>query len=121
MGFSRQEYWSGLPFPSPGNLPDPGIEPRSPALQADSLLSDRSVGFNIKDQILPFAATWMVLEDIMLSEINQRKTNNCMLSLNVEYKKIQQTSEYNKKEANSRYREQCSGYQLGDEVGRVAL
>ena len=32
MGFSRQEYWSGLPFPSPGNLPDPGIEPRSPAL-----------------------------------------------------------------------------------------
>ena len=39
MGFSRQEYWSGLPFPSPGDLPDPGIEPRSPALQADSLLS----------------------------------------------------------------------------------
>ena len=37
MGFSRQEHWSGLPFPSPGNLPDPGIEPRSPALQADSL------------------------------------------------------------------------------------
>ena len=40
MGFSRQEYWSGLPFPSPGHLPDPGIEPRSPALQADSLLSE---------------------------------------------------------------------------------
>ena len=37
MGFSRQEYWSGLPFPSPGDHPDPGIEPRSPALQADSL------------------------------------------------------------------------------------
>ena len=36
MGFPRQEYWSGLPFPSPGDLPDPGIEPRSPALQADS-------------------------------------------------------------------------------------
>ena len=35
MGFSRQEYWSGLPFPSPGDLRDPGIEPRSPALQAD--------------------------------------------------------------------------------------
>ena len=33
MGFSRQEHWSGLPFPSPGDLPDPGIEPRSPALQ----------------------------------------------------------------------------------------
>ena len=37
MGFSRQEYWSGLPFPSPGDLPDPGIEPGTPALQADSL------------------------------------------------------------------------------------
>ena len=37
MGFSRQEYWSGLPCPSPGDLPDPGIEPRYPALQADSL------------------------------------------------------------------------------------
>ena len=39
MGFSRQEYWSGLPFPSPGDLPDPGIERRSPALQADTLTS----------------------------------------------------------------------------------
>ena len=37
MGFSRPEYWSGKPFPSPGDLPNPGIEPRSPALQADSL------------------------------------------------------------------------------------
>ena len=37
MGFSRQEYWSGLPFPSPGDLPYPGIEPWSPALQADDL------------------------------------------------------------------------------------
>ena len=35
--FSRQEYWSGLPFPSPGDLSDPGIEPRSPALEADTL------------------------------------------------------------------------------------
>ena len=38
MGFSRQEYWSGLPFPSPGDLPDPGIKCRSLSLQADSLL-----------------------------------------------------------------------------------
>ena len=37
-GFPRQEYWNGLPFPSPGYLPDPGIEPESPALQVDSLL-----------------------------------------------------------------------------------
>jgi len=40
MEFSRQEYWSGLPFPSPGDLPDPEIEPGSPALQADALLSE---------------------------------------------------------------------------------
>ena len=40
MGFSRQEYWSGLPFPSPGDLPDPGIEPGSPALQVDALTSE---------------------------------------------------------------------------------
>ena len=40
MAFSRQEYWTGLPFPSPGDRPDPGIEPRSLALQADSLLSE---------------------------------------------------------------------------------
>ena len=40
MGFSREEYWSGLPFPSPGDLPDPGIEPGSPALEADALTSE---------------------------------------------------------------------------------
>ena len=40
MGFSRQEYWSGLPFPSPGDLPDPGNEPRSPTLEADTLTSE---------------------------------------------------------------------------------
>ena len=40
MEFSRQEYWSGLPFPSPGDLPDPGIKPRSPALEADALPSE---------------------------------------------------------------------------------
>ena len=40
MGFSRQEYWSGLPFPSSGDLPDPGTEPGSPTLQADALTSE---------------------------------------------------------------------------------
>ena len=40
MEFSRQEYWSGLPFPTPGDLSDPGIEPESPTLQADSLPSE---------------------------------------------------------------------------------
>ena len=43
MEFSKQEYWSGLPFPSPGDLPNLGIEPGSPALQADTLLSEPPV------------------------------------------------------------------------------
>ena len=41
MEFSRQEHWSGLPCPPPGDLPDPEMEPGSPALQADSLLSEK--------------------------------------------------------------------------------
>ena len=40
MGFSKQEYWSALPFPSPGDLPNPGIEPGSSALEADALTSE---------------------------------------------------------------------------------
>ena len=40
LGFSKQEYWSGLPFPSPGDLPDPGIEPVSPTLWTDALPSE---------------------------------------------------------------------------------
>ena len=40
MGFSRHQYWSGLPFPSPGDLPDPRVESVSPTLQADALLSE---------------------------------------------------------------------------------
>ena len=40
MRFSRQEYWSGVSFPLPGDFPDPGIEPRSPALEADALTSE---------------------------------------------------------------------------------
>ena len=47
MEFSRQEYWSGLPFPSPGDLPDPGIEPRSSVLQADSLLLSQQGSLNL--------------------------------------------------------------------------
>ena len=46
MGFSRQEYWGGLPFPSPGDLPNPGIEPESPAFQADALTSE-PLGYKI--------------------------------------------------------------------------
>ena len=57
LGFSRQEYWSGLPFPSPGDLPNPGIEPRSPALHADSLptksiLKEISPGISLEGMML---------------------------------------------------------------------
>ena len=58
-GFSRQEYRSGLPFPSPGDLPDSGIEPRSPALQADSLLTElqgKSMGHHEKPHL--WSNTW---------------------------------------------------------------
>ena len=48
MGFYKQEYWSGLPFPSPGDLPNPGIEPWSPALPADALPSEPSGKLCIK-------------------------------------------------------------------------
>ena len=51
MGFPRQEYWSGLPFPPPGHLPDPGIKPVSPTLQADSLPLNHQrspIKYNIK-------------------------------------------------------------------------
>ena len=47
MGFSKQECWSGLPFPSSGDLPDPGTEPRSPAVQADALPSEPSGNPNV--------------------------------------------------------------------------
>ena len=55
--FFRQEYWSGLPFPSPGDLPNPGFEPRSPTLQADSLPSEPP------GKPLPFF--WMPLRGVM--------------------------------------------------------
>ena len=52
MGFSRQEYWSGLLFPSSGDLPNPGIKPWSPALEADALTSERQEGpFKSKVQV----------------------------------------------------------------------
>ena len=52
IGFSKQEYWSGLPFPSPGDLPNPGIEPVSPAFQADALISEPPGKLNF--DLIPF-------------------------------------------------------------------
>ena len=59
MEFFRQEYWSGLPFPTPGDLPDPEMKPRSPALQADSLPSE---ALCVKFHSLLFSKlTWSVV------------------------------------------------------------
>ena len=55
MGFPRQEYWSGLPFPSPGDPPDPGIKPESPAFQADSLLTELQGNPYFGEKGLPIA------------------------------------------------------------------
>ena len=65
MGFSRQEYWSGLPLPSPGDLPNPGIEPRSPALQADALPSQPPGNIIVKSAI------------VKLKRKDQKNTNRC--------------------------------------------
>ena len=62
IGFSRQEYWSGLPFPSPGDLPDLGIEPGSPALQADALTS-KPPGKSKIDLYIFLSAVRMIVVD----------------------------------------------------------
>ncbi|CAI9160192.1 unnamed protein product [Rangifer tarandus platyrhynchus] len=60
MGFSRQEYWSGLPFPSPRDFPNPGIEPGSPALQADALPSEPPGKPKIREVSPPNLEPWML-------------------------------------------------------------
>ena len=58
MGFSRQEYWSGLLFPSPGDLPNPGIEPGSPTLEADALTSEPPGMYGI---IVAIKSKWLII------------------------------------------------------------
>ena len=78
MGFSRQEYWSGLPFPSPEDLSDPGIKPRFPALQADSLLSE-PLEYKYNDRMNNFTAitsidrvqTWVNLSNVSNADWSQ--------------------------------------------------
>ena len=68
MGFSRQEYWSGLPFPSPGDLPNPGIKPESPALQAESLLAE------LQGRTLPSPYLFLYYFTVVLSLITHFQT-----------------------------------------------
>ena len=68
MEFSRQKYWCGLPFPPPGNLPDPGIEPRSPAMQADALPSE-TPGKPSMEGEGNSEAGWLTLEACMKGSI----------------------------------------------------
>ena len=69
MEFSRQEYWSGLPFLSPGELPDPGIEPRSPALQVDSLPSEPLTNLR--------AGYLFIFKAEVKTELGKRKKQTC--------------------------------------------
>ena len=62
MRFPRQEYWSGLPFPSPGDLPHPGIEPGSPAYQADSLPSEPTGKPNKQHSVVKYLWSSLILE-----------------------------------------------------------
>ena len=75
MGFFGQEYWSWLPFPSPGDLPDPGIEPGSPTLEADALTSEPpgkplAIKRNVSESVL---MKWTNLEPVIQREISQKK------------------------------------------------
>ena len=76
-GFSSQECWSGLPFPSPGEIPDAGIEPGFPTFQADALTSEppgkhtKEYYSAIKRKLLTQTKTWVSLKNIMLSKRSQ--------------------------------------------------
>ena len=86
MGFSRQEHWNGLPFPSPGDLPDPGIEPRSPTLQADALpseppgkLADGDYSHEIKGCLLLGKKAMTNLDSILKSTDITLPTKVCLV------------------------------------------
>ena len=87
-GFLSQEYWSRLLFPSPGGLPDPGIEPTFPTLQADSLPLSHSIPHNgilviKKSEIIPFAATQVDVEIIILNEVSYTEKDKYHMILSI--------------------------------------
>ena len=92
LGFSRQEYWSGLPCPSPGDLPDPEIKPRAPTLQADSLPAELQgkpltyiadlLTLNSKATALLLMPEWSSLTDIRKSQSQPSCTQNTSHHIN---------------------------------------
>ena len=95
MGFPRQEYWSGLSFPSPGDLTKPRSKPQSPALADRFCFTTEPPGMPTMEyysaiknnEIMPFAPMWIHLEIIILTEVSQVKTN-ITCHLYVESKKM---------------------------------
>ena len=98
--FSRQEYWSGLPFPSPGDLPNPGIKPRSSTLQADCLPSElpEKPLVRIKNArpifflSLQFSTQWYVYLYIFKEKKIPKKTKNCKTKQQTNKTKTNQTN-----------------------------
>ena len=90
MGFSRQEYWSGLPCPPPGDLPNPGIKPRPPTLQVDSLLSEppgkpidglQHIYFNIIKAIYDKPTANIILHHQKLIPLRLGIRQGCLITL----------------------------------------
>ena len=117
-GFSRQEYWGGLPCPSPGDLPNSGIEPASlmsPALVGRFFTTVKYYTTIKNNEIMPFAATWMDLEIIILSEVSQRQISYYTTYIWNLRKRYKQT--YLQNENNRTDRKQIYGYQRERVVG----
>ena len=102
MGFSRQEHWSGVPLPTPGDLPDPGIETAS--LSSPTLAG----GF------FTTTATWEApLKGIMLSETSQTERDKyCVIALTYRILKTKQKQKKQNKTQTHRFQEQIGGYQI---------
>ena len=86
VGFPRQEYWSRLPFPSPGDLSNPGIEPRSPALQADSLPSELPVKpttFSLLSVTAPLSWIFIIMKTSLSNYLSETWifTQHCFLAM----------------------------------------
>ena len=84
MEFSRQQYWSGLPFPSPGDLPKPGIEPGSPALQTDTLPSEpptgpQRKGKNQSEKIYENIISKNFLKSVKMYQAMDKMCNKCQI------------------------------------------